>query len=444
MKIEQFEDKGLAHFSYIVMSAGEIVVIDPARNPQPYYEFAMLHDARIVAVIETHPHADFVSSHREIAHTKEAEIYTSKLTKANYTHNTFDDGDFFQVGHVILHAINTPGHSPDSICVLVKDEQNKALALFTGDTLFVGDVGRPDLRESAGSITATAKSLAQHMYQSTRQKLMPLPDDVLIYPTHGAGSLCGKGIGDAKWSTLGDEKQHNKALQPMPEDSFVDYLLADQPFVPVYFKYNVELNKTGAPFYRESTLAVPRLKPDCIFSKTGYFIDTRPAELFRQGHLEHAINLQDGLKFETWLGSILAPGERFYLIAHTEETLETVIAKTAKIGYEKFIKGAVINPDNATKVSPTFEVETFKTNPDQFTIVDIRNSSESKENKIFPQSLNIPLSELRLRATEIPTDKPVLVHCAGGYRSAIGASIIAQAVPNQPVYDFGEEIKNFS
>jgi glyoxylase-like metal-dependent hydrolase (beta-lactamase superfamily II)/rhodanese-related sulfurtransferase len=425
------------------MSEGEITIIDPARDPKPYYQHANLHDARIVAVIETHPHADFVSSHQEICHTKNADVYTSKLAGAAYKHHTFDDGDSFRVGNVTVHALNTPGHSPDSICVLVKDEQQKPVALFSGDTLFIGDVGRPDLREKAGAITATRESLARDMYKSTREKLMTLPDDVLIYPTHGAGSLCGKGISSASSSSIGIQKMENAALQPMSEDDFIQFLLADQPFVPLYFPFDVEMNKMGAPPYKESILRVPHLQPNCEFDKMAILVDTRPAAAFRQGHLPGAINLPDGLKFETWLGSIIAPDEKYYLLADEEQALATVIAKTAKIGYEKNIRGAVTSPPGATATSLELNITDFKQAPDQFTIIDIRNPAEVRDQKIFPQSLSIPLPELRYRLNDIPVDKPIIVHCAGGYRSAIGSSIIAKNIKNQAVYDLSENIKEF-
>jgi len=444
MIIEQFEDKGLAHFSYTIMSEGEIAIIDPARDPHPYYEYAMMHDARIIAVIETHPHADFVSSHHEIYATKEAAVYNSRLTGADYQHISFDDHDSFKVGELTLYAINTPGHSPDSICVLVKDAQNKPTALFSGDTLFIGDVGRPDLRENAGHTTADRESLARAMYQSTREKLMNLPDEVLVYPTHGAGSLCGKGISNAHSSTIGAEKASNAALQPMKEDEFVNYLLADQPFVPLYFSFDVELNKKGAPIYKDSLLRVPHLASDCDLNKKHLLLDTRPAATFRKGHLPNAINLHDGLKFETWLGAIVAPHEKFYLFSSDEEARDTIIAKTAKIGYEKNIAGAIINPESATETSPELDVAYFKGHPDDFTVIDIRNRREVKEQPIFAHSLNLPLPELRHYLKEIPTDKPIVVHCAGGYRSAIGSSIIATGIKNQPVYDLGEAIKEFS
>lgn len=443
MKIEQFEDKGLAHFSYIIMSEGRIAVIDPARNPHPYYEYANLHDACIVAIIETHPHADFISSHQEIAHTKEAKIYTSKLTGATYHHRPFDEGDTIQIGEITLQAINTPGHSPDSISVLAKDEEGRPVALFSGDTLFVGDVGRPDLRESAGNSTNKREELARQMYHSTRDKLMPLPDEVFVYPAHGAGSLCGKSMSDAKSSSIGAEKRQNPALQPMTEEAFVDYLLADQPFVPKYFAYAVDLNKHGAPIYKQSISQAPLLPANATLDKNTLVIDARPEKVFKNGHLPGAINLQDGLKFETWLGSVIGPQEKFYLIAETEEALRTVIAKTAKIGYERNIKGALANPINQTEKSVLPDIEAFKANPGQFTIVDIRNRSEVKESKLFRASINVPLPELRERITEIPTDKPIMVHCAGGYRSAAGSSIIARKIKNQPVYDLSETVKEF-
>jgi hydroxyacylglutathione hydrolase len=443
MTIKQFEDKGLAHFSYVVMSEGEMALIDPARDPQPYYEYAMLHDARIVAVVETHPHADFVSSHLEICDTKEAEVYTSQLTGAAYPHTPFDDGDFFQIGELTLHALNTPGHSPDSLCVLVKDASHKPWVLFSGDTLFIGDVGRPDLREKAGSQGASRESLARALYRSTREKILSLPDEVLVYPGHGAGSLCGKSLSPAPSSTIGAEKEGNQALQPMSEEAFVALLLADQPFVPLYFPYDVALNKHGAPILKDSLRQVPHLEPDCKIPASALLVDTRPAAAFRQGHLPQALNIQDGLNFETWLGAIIAPEERFYLVAGDAESLKKVIAKTAKIGYEAHIKGALVHPKGQTATSPQLDLAAFKDHPDTYTVVDIRNPGEENDQSFFSRSLHIPLPELRRRAKEIPTHKPIVVHCSSGYRSAAGSSILATVIKEQPVYDLGEGIKDF-
>lgn len=443
MTIKQIEDKGLAHYSYIIMSEGKIALVDPARNPQPYYEYANLHDARIVAVIETHPHADFVSSHYEIGTTKDATIYTSKLTNATYLHQTFDDGDFFKLGHITLHAMNTPGHSPDSISVLMKDETGETHALFSGDTLLVGDVGRPDLREDPERPGTSRQALAQALYQSTREKIITLPDEVLVYPTHGAGSLCGKAIGSAPSSTIGEEKKANPALQEMSEAAFVEYLLAEQPFIPVYFVYNVALNKKGAPPFKASTLAVPPLPPHYTLEKGAIVIDTRSAAAFKASHVPGAINVQNEIKFETWLGSIVRPDELFYLVAADLEAQKEIIGKTAKIGYETNIQGVLINPDCATETSVALDLNDFNQNPGNYTILDVRNPDEVSAHQPFPEGLHIPLPELRYRLPEIPTDKPVVVHCASGYRSAIGSSLLARKIHKVPIYDLGDKIQDY-
>lgn len=225
MKVEQFYDKGLAHASYAILSENQIALIDPARDPKPYFDFASANSARIVAVIETHPHADFISSHKEVAATTGAKLYASKLMGADYPHQTFDDGDVLKIGKVELQALNTPGHSPDSISILLKDEQGQKYAVFTGDTLFIGDVGRPDLREKVGNLTAKREELARQMYHSTRNKLMTLPEETIVYPSHGPGSLCGKSLGPELQSTIGKQIKENYALQPMSEDRFERYAI---------------------------------------------------------------------------------------------------------------------------------------------------------------------------------------------------------------------------
>ena len=232
MIIQQFYDKGLAHASYAVVRTGKMIVIDPARDPQPYYDFAAQHNADITGVIETHPHADFISSHLEIHQATNAVIYASKLTGAEYPHESFDDGDTIQLSDIKLKAINTPGHSPDSICILVEDDNGKEEALFTGDTLFVGDVGRPDLRENVGNITAKKEELARALYHSTRDRLMKLPHSVKVYPAHGPGSLCGKNMSPDLESTIGRELRENYALQLMSEPEFIKTIISDQPFIP--------------------------------------------------------------------------------------------------------------------------------------------------------------------------------------------------------------------
>ncbi len=423
MEIKQFEDNNLAHYSYAIVSNGEVALIDPARNPQPYYDFAKQHNAKITTVIETHPHADFVSSHLEIHNTTDATIYVSKLLGAEYPHQTFDEGEAIVLGNITLKALNTPGHSPDSISIIAIDKNGKQSAVFTGDTLFIGDCGRPDLREQAGAITATRAMLAKQMFYSLRNKLMTLPDDVLVYPAHGAGSLCGKGLSTANSSSIGAEKVSNWSLQNLSEEEFVKELLADQPFIPKYFTFDVAINKKGADAFPVSISNVQLREPvtcaGCARSLNSdtLIIDTRPQEQFKKAHLKNAINLMVDTKYETWLGSIVNPSEPFYLIAENELLLQELIRRTAKIGYEKQIVLAFVMDYGNTEMS-FFDSEALKANEEQYTIIDVRNHSEIKDNKVFTNAIHIPLHELRERCNEIPTDKAILVHCAGGYRSA--------------------------
>jgi len=449
MKIQQFEDKNLSHFSYAIVSNGEMALIDPARDPKPYYEFANNNNAKITAVIETHPHADFVSSHLEISKHSGASIYVSKFLGAEYPHQSFDDGDALVLGNITLKAINTPGHSPDSISILAIDEKGKEKAVFTGDTLFIGDCGRPDLREQAGAITAKRKDLAKQMYHSLREKLLVLPDHVLVYPAHGAGSLCGKGLSEANTSTIGAEKISNWSLQAMKEEEFVEQLLSNQPFIPKYFPYDVGLNNSGAANYSESISKVKKagsIKNHVdinALNKDLLIIDIRPQEQFKKSHLKNAINLMDDTRFETWLGSIVNPGEKFYLVADSDSRLETIIQRIAKIGYEPQIEKA-FTLDFADHKTEFFNSELLRSNETDFTIIDIRNPSEVEEKPIFTNTIHIPLYELRERTNEIPFHKPILVHCAGGYRSAAGCSIIKANLGNDvAVYDLSEDVKLF-
>ncbi|MCB9250877.1 MAG: MBL fold metallo-hydrolase [Flavobacteriales bacterium] len=449
MIIKQFEDKNLAHYSYAILSKGEVALIDPARDPQPYYDFATENNAVIKSVIETHPHADFVSSHLEIHQTFKAEIYVSKLLGAEYEHKTFDDGDSMQLGNIQLKAINTPGHSPDSISIIAVDEEGQEKAVFTGDTLFIGDCGRPDLRENAGAITQTRENLAKQMYHSLRNKLMTLPEDVLVYPAHGAGSLCGKGLSEKNSSTIGEEKKSNWSLQNMDEEMFVKELLADQPFIPKYFTFNVFLNKKGAEPYLQSIKKVKKHEP--IFSSDQVngldpnvlIIDTRSQNDFKNSYLKNSINLMKGTRFETWLGSIIEPKENFYLAADSETSLNEMIEKIAKIGYENQISLAFVLGHGSSSMK-FFDSSELKKNEDAYTIIDIRNHSERKANAIFANAIHIPLHELRERTNEIPLDKSIVVHCEGGYRSAAGSSIIETNLNKSvQVYDLSEDVLNF-
>ena len=445
MKIKQFEDKPLAHYSYAIVSEGEMALVDPSRNPLPYYAYAEENKARIVAVFETHPHADFVSSHLQIHKETGATIYTSKQVGADYPHKTFDDGDELQLGAVRFSSLNTPGHSPDGISILAKSSDNE-YAIFTGDTLFIGDVGRPDLREKAGNIRAKREELAKMMYHTIREKFSDLPDRTLVYPAHGAGSLCGKNLSSDASSTLGNERMGNWAFRDQSETEFVEQILKEQPFIPAYFGYDVSINKRGAENLGRSMARVPLLIGADNVEDDILVVDTRAKEEFKKNHLPGSVNIMatgEDDKFETWLGTLVQPGEPFYLVVQSAGDKDYLLQRIAKIGYEQQMKGVVTLSEVTHSKSAGFDYEAFKGHPDNFTILDIRNASEVREGRYFSNSINIPLPELRAALDEIPRDKPIVVHCAGGYRSAAGSSIVDGAVDEVPVYDLSDRVNEF-
>lgn len=446
MHIKQFTDQALAHYSYAILSGKEVALVDPARNPQPYYEFAEKHDAKIVAVFETHPHADFISSHYQIHKETGAKIYVSKDVGAEYPHQTFDEGDKLILNKVDFSAINTPGHSPDSICVYAKDKETSEKALFTGDTLFIGDVGRPDLREDAGNMKATRESLAKDMYLTIQNKFSKLTDDVLIYPAHGAGSLCGKNMSDASSSTLGNERTGNWAFKPQTEEEFIEELLNDQPFIPSYFGFDVDMNKRGPENFMSSIWSVP-LKLNVSTIKNDHLIvDTREIE-DKSKHLPNSINIMarnENDTFETWLGAIIKPNEKFHLVINSIEDYQYILSRVARIGYENQIISVMTLARNFKENNKTLDIKTFKANPDNFTIVDVRNHSEVADGKIFENAIHHPLNNLRESVKGIPEDKPIVVHCAGGYRSRAGYGIIKNEKTKTEVYDLSFAISDFS
>ena len=447
MHIERIYDEGLAHAAYIIDDEGQALIVDPGRNAATFLNYLDKNKLKLAGIIETHPHADFVSSHLELTRKTGAPVYISAKVGALYPHRTFDNGDTLQLGHLELRALNTPGHSPDSISVVVRDAQGKDRAVFTGDTLFIGDVGRPDLRESAGNLRAKAEELARQMYHSTREILMKLDPGINIYPAHGAGSLCGKGLSSEATSTLADQLRDNPALQPMSEDEFVKYILQGQPYIPKYFGYNVELNKIGAIDYDKAISGIPLVsEKDLSLRQQTLIIDSRPENVFKKNHYPGSINIMDGDKFETWLGSLVGPTEFFYLTAKNTETLDSVVHKVVKIGYESRIRGVFHYASTLNKAGIVRELdqEHFDHHRQDYTIVDVRSSSEVAEHPVFEHAINIPLQELRGRVSEVPMDKPVVVHCAGGYRSAIGSSILHDELPDdKEVYDLSETIKDY-
>ena len=441
MIIKQFEYSPLAHYSYAIISDGEMAIIDPERDPMQYYELAYEHEAKIVAVIETHPHADFISSHLQIHEETGATIYNSEKLGADYPHVAFDEGDTISIGKVTLSAINTPGHSPDSITIVARS--GKKTALFTGDTLFIGDVGRPDLREKAGNMKAKRQELAEMMYHTIQNKFTELPDDALVYPAHGAGSLCGKNLSPDKSSTLGNERMGNWAFKKQTKEDFVNYLLDSQPFIPSYFGFNVDINKAGAKNVRKANA-------DVIFRlntiEKGLIIDIRNATDFKKGHISGSINIQANSqkdKFETWLGSIIEPKESFHIVIDNPYEMDSILERVSKIGYEGQLKSVLTLEPHQLEESSILDLPDFKKNPSNYTIVDIRNQSEIYDGKFFEQALAHPLNDLRNTYQEIPQDKPIAVHCAGGYRSAAGSSLLSKLMKNVTVLDLGENVNDF-
>ena len=441
MNIKQFEYKPLSHYSYAILSKGEMAIIDPERNPQQYYAFAEANNAKIVGVLETHPHADFVSSHLQIHQETGATIYNSEKLGAEYPHQSFDESNSIQVGSVTLRALNTPGHSPDSISIVATEDDETAI--FTGDTLFIGDVGRPDLREKAGNMQAKREVLAEMMYHTLQTKFTDLPDNALVYPAHGAGSLCGKSMSDANSSTLGNERMGNWAFQKQTKEEFLATLLDGQPFIPSYFGFDVDLNKQGAPQLQESLKGI---KFKANHQPDGLIIDTRDEADFKKGHAPGSINIMavsETSKFETWLGSIVKPKESFTLVLPSEDKKDTLLKRAAKIGYELQVVLACTLSENNRVQTPKLDVDHFKNNLNEYTIVDIRNRSETEKGLFFENALTHPLNELRDTALEIPTDKSIVVHCAGGYRSAAGSSILQKKLNNVTVYDLSDDVKQF-
>ena len=363
MNITQFEDKPLAHYSYAIISDNKMAIVDPSRDPKPYYKLAEKENAKIVAVFETHPHADFVSSHFQIHKETGATIFVSKLVGANYPHKTFDDGDVFNLGSVQFSAINTPGHSPDSITIIAKN--NADYAMFSGDTLFIGDVGRPDLREKAGNMKAKREELAKSMYQTMQTKFNDLPDNTIVYPAHGAGSLCGKNMSKDASSTLGREREENWAFKNLSEDDFVNHILKDQPFIPSYFGYNVDINKVGAKDYEKAiSEANFQFKADS-FEDNALIIDVRNEADFKKNHLKGSINIMaktENDKFETWLGSIVKPEEAFYVVLNSVEDKDEILHRIAKIGYEDQLQGILTLDDSSFESTEKIDLSNFKNN----------------------------------------------------------------------------------
>ena len=440
MKVQQFFDDSLAHMSYAVLSDKEIAVIDPARNINPYLNFARKNNGEIKYVFITHTHADFVSGQIELSKKTGAKVYTSKNSNVFYDHLEMNNNDSLSMGHLHFRFIDTPGHTKDSMCIILSDEIEKDYAVFTGDTIFFGDVGRPDIPDPSEG-EDKKEELASDLFHSI-QKIKKLGEEVKVYPAHGAGSLCGKSISDRKESTVGIELEENQALKISNKDEFLDFVLKDQPFIPEYFKYDKEANKHGVASFEESLSHIPRVSSQNI-KKENKTIDCRNESEYKKQHKQGSINIMEGDSFETWLGTIVRPDEKFFLVAKDEDQLRNGLERVAKIAYEKQMEGVSIYEDQEGINSPAFDFDHFRDNPDEYYILDVRNVSEVEERKIFEQAINIPLARLEERISEISTDKPIVVHCSGGYRSAVAHSILENHFPGKNIFDLSDKIDQF-
>jgi len=439
MILKQFYLNCLAHASYLIGDEESRVaaVVDPQRDIEQYLTFTREHDLRITHVFLTHLHADFLAGHLELRDRTGATICLGAAAKAEYPFLALHDGDAIDLGRVRIEALETPGHTRESVSLLVFDldrGETHPYAVLTGDTLFVGDVGRPDLH---GTFGWSAASLGSLLYDSLRTKLLALPDDSLMYPAHGAGSLCGKALGRETFSTIGEQRRSNYALQPMSKEAFIELVTADQPDAPAYFTYDAVLNAKERPTLDESLAAglkPLRLEQVLDLQRTGaQVLDTRDPVEFAAAHLAGSQNIGLGGQYATWAGTILSRQHPIVIIAEPGREQESAI-RLGRIGFDHVV-GYLQNglhslesrPEltaSTERLSPALAAERLLSNePPQ--VVDVRGPHEY-EAKHIEGSLCIPLNHLAERVQELPADRPLLVHCAGGYRSSIAASLLQQ------------------
>jgi glyoxylase-like metal-dependent hydrolase (beta-lactamase superfamily II) len=438
MIFKQFYLNCLAHASYLIGDEETRIatVVDPPRDIERYLEFAAEHKLQIKHVILTHLHADFIAGHLELRDRAGATIYLGAKAQAEYRFSPLADGSVVEFGRVRLKALETPGHTPESISILIYDLDRSAAvepyAVLTGDTLFIGDVGRPDLRASLGW---SATDLGALLYDSLQSKLLPLPDASLVYPAHGAGSLCGRAISKETVSTIGDQRRLNYALQAMSKKAFIELVTADQPEAPPYFVYDAVLNSKERPTLDESLER--NLKPLAIdavlaLQKQGaQILDTRDADEFGAAHLAGSINIGLGGQYATWAGTMLNHEHPIVIIAAPGRENESAV-RLGRIGFDN-VAGYLQNglqslesqPDLVVfieRLSPQFAAELFASNQPPLAI-DVRAPRE-REQKHIDGSLSMPLNHLARDLKALPKDRALLIYCAGGYRSSIAASVL--------------------
>ncbi len=438
MILHQFYLNCLAHASYLIgdEQTHTAAVVDPQRDIDQYLTFAAEHGLQIRHVFLTHFHADFIAGHLELRDRIGATIYLGAAAKAEYAFTPLKDGESVEFGTVRLQALETPGHTPESISILVFDLTKSATephGVLTGDTLFVGDVGRPDLRASLGW---SAADLGAMLYDSLRNKLLPLPDASLVYPAHGAGSLCGKAISKDTVSTIGEQRRSNYALQPMTKSAFVDIVTADQPDAPPYFTFDAVLNSRERPTLDESLAR--ELNPMTLEQVLalqgvgGQILDTRDPGEFAAAHLTGSLNIGLDGQYATWAGTMLSRDRPIAIIADPGREGEAAL-RLGRIGFDHVVgylqdglRSLESRPDltvSSERLAASLGAERLASGAPL--AVDVRTPRERDERRI-DGSVFIPLNHLAERVGELPKDRPLLIYCAGGYRSSIAASLLQQ------------------
>lgn len=430
MHIEQLYTNCLAQAAYYIQSGNEAVVIDPLRDPEPYLHLAEQKGATLKYILETHFHADFVSGHLDLANLSGAEIVFGPDAQPHYPAYVATDGEELKVGKVTIKVLHTPGHTIESACYLLMDEEGKPHALFSGDTLFIGDVGRPDLL--SGNLTK--ETLAGMLYDSLQNKIKTLPDDVVVYPGHGAGSACGKKMSKETQSTIGMQKQLNYAMQDMPKAQFIALITDGLTIPPAYFFKDAGINVKGYRSHKE--VIEEAYKPlnfvqfhEAIASGA-LILDTRDAENFAEGHITNSINIGLNGQYAVWAGTVIPFDTPLVLVTEAEKELES-ITRLVRIGYENivgYLDGGypvyeLINADidSLPDITPQDALDMVRTS--HYSILDVRSADEHAQDAI-PGSINIPLGELSNNLHALNPDENYIVHCAGGYRSMIACSIL--------------------
>jgi glyoxylase-like metal-dependent hydrolase (beta-lactamase superfamily II)/rhodanese-related sulfurtransferase len=433
MYFEQFYLGCLAHASYLLASEGEAVVVDPQRDVELYLKAAADHGVTIRHIFESHLHADFISGHRELAARTGATIYMGAQAGATFPHVAVSDGFELRFGKASIRVLETPGHTPESICLVVTDEGKSASpwAVLTGDTLFIGDVGRPDL-----SPRHTPKELAGLLYDSLHGKLMALADSVLVYPAHGAGSLCGKNMRAERSSTIGTERLTNYALQIKSREEFIAQLTSNLPARPDYFLKDAEINRTGAAALSDlpPLRAITPADLKTMLAAGEIALDVRPNDEFAAAHVPGSVNIALGGQFASWAGTVLGLSAHPVLIAASDEQLEEARLRLARVGIE-LLDGYLAGGIDAWKLSgfglatiaqmTSSELDArLKSNDVQ--VLDVRREGEWDAAHI-ENATWWPLDNFRVSPPEIDHEAPLAVHCKGGYRSMIASSLLQRA-----------------